>query len=68
MKILYIGMFIFQTLVYCGLYFLAKYDTGVFTDPIIVQILVVIFYIFSISVTVFYPIFINKIRQNNDNN
>jgi hypothetical protein len=63
MKRFYIGIYIFQTLVYGGLYLLAKYDTGVFTDPIVVQRLVVIVYIFSISVTIFYPILINKIRQ-----
>jgi hypothetical protein len=65
MKRFYIGIFIFQTLVYGALFILAKYDTGAFTHEgrKIVPVLSVVFYIFSVSVTVFYPLLLNKIRN-----
>ena len=65
MKRFYIGIFIFQTIVYGIFYIASKFDSDYFTETgfKVIPILTIIFYIVSVSVTVFYPILINKIRN-----
>ena len=65
MKRFYIGIFIFQTIVYGIFYIASKFDSNAFTET---GFKVIPIYIFSVLITVFYPILINKIRQKNDNN
>jgi len=65
MKRFYVGIFIFQTIVYGIFYIASMFDLNAFTQigSKVIPILTIIFYIFSVSITVFYPILKNKIRQ-----